>query len=169
MLSLLPWAAFWTHPIRILARLLANSLRGSSKSGFAQCIVSGLQCPHNSVCGWTLLWFEERFDSKSGVSTFSPDRYIGYCFHCFLSFRRSRSICDFYGNYAASSCCLVVPFKFVFTLGFWNSARKDQSWGKLGLFSIAVFAVTLISGIVVNSDYRGLLERISIGSTLVLD
>jgi hypothetical protein len=56
-------------------------------------------------------------------------------------------------------------------LGFWNSARKDQSWGKLALFSIAVFVVTLMSGIAtaafVNSDYRGLLERITIGSTLV--
>jgi sulfite exporter TauE/SafE len=66
---------------------------------------------------------------------------------------------------------LVVPCTFVFMLGFWNSARKDQSWGKLALFSIAVFVVTLISGIAtaafVNSDYRGLLERITIGSTLV--
>jgi sulfite exporter TauE/SafE len=66
---------------------------------------------------------------------------------------------------------LVVPCTFVFMLGFWDSGRKDESWGKLGLFSIAVFVVTLISGIAtaafVNSDYRGLLERITIGSTLV--
>ncbi len=66
---------------------------------------------------------------------------------------------------------LVVPCTFVFMLGFWNSTRKDEHWGKMGLFSIGVFAVTLISGIAtaafVNSDYRGLLERITIGSTLL--
>ena len=56
-------------------------------------------------------------------------------------------------------------------LGFWNCARKDPCWGKFGVFSIAVFVVTLVSGIVtamfVNSDFRGLLERITIGSTLL--
>jgi hypothetical protein len=66
---------------------------------------------------------------------------------------------------------LVVPCTFVFMLGFWNSVRKDERWGKLGIFSFAVFVVTLISGIMtaafVNSDYRGLLERITIGSTLL--
>ena len=66
---------------------------------------------------------------------------------------------------------LVVPCTFIFMLGFWNSARKDERWGKMGLFSIGVFAITLISGIAtaafVNSDYRGLLERITIGSTLL--
>jgi len=66
---------------------------------------------------------------------------------------------------------LVVPCTFVFMLGFWNSVRKDWRWGKLGIFSLAVFVVTLISGITtaafVNSDYRGLLERITIGSTLL--
>ena len=66
---------------------------------------------------------------------------------------------------------LVVPCTFAFELGFWNSTRKDERWGKFGLFSIAVFVVTLISGIAtaafVNSDYRGLLERITIGSTLL--
>jgi hypothetical protein len=66
---------------------------------------------------------------------------------------------------------LVVPCTFAFELGFWNSTRKDKHWGKLGLFSLIVFAVTLSSGIAtaafVNSDYRGLLERITIGSTLL--
>lgn len=66
---------------------------------------------------------------------------------------------------------LVVPCTFVFMLGFWNSVRNDDHWGKLGLFSIAVFVLTLISGIAtaafVHSDYRGLLERITIGSTLL--
>jgi hypothetical protein len=66
---------------------------------------------------------------------------------------------------------LVVPCTFVFMLGFWNSARKDVRWGKLALFSIAVFVVTLVSGVAtaafVNSDFRGLLERITIGSTLL--
>ncbi len=65
---------------------------------------------------------------------------------------------------------LVVPCTFAFELGFWNSAKKDARWGKLGLVSIAIFIVTLISGIAtaafVNSDYRGLLERLTIGSTL---
>ena len=66
---------------------------------------------------------------------------------------------------------LVVPCTFAFELGFWNSAKKDERWGKLGLISIAIFIVTLISGIAtaafVNSDYRGLLERLTIGSTLL--
>jgi sulfite exporter TauE/SafE len=66
---------------------------------------------------------------------------------------------------------LVVPCTFVFMLGFWNSARKDPRWGKLAIFSIAIFIVTLVSGIAtatfVNSDFRGLLERITIGSTLL--
>ncbi len=66
---------------------------------------------------------------------------------------------------------LVVPCTFVFMLGFGYSARKDARWGKLGLFSIAVFGVTLFSGIAtttfMNSDFRGLLERITIGSTLI--
>ena len=66
---------------------------------------------------------------------------------------------------------LVVPCTFVFMLGFWKNVRKDGRWGKLGMFSLAVFVVTLISGIMtaafVNSDYRGLLERITIGSTLL--
>jgi hypothetical protein len=66
---------------------------------------------------------------------------------------------------------LVVPCTFVFMLGFWNSARGDPRWGKLYLFSVAVFSVTLVSGIAtaafVNSDIRGLLERITIGSTLL--
>ena len=66
---------------------------------------------------------------------------------------------------------LVVPCTFVFMLGFWNSARRDPRWGKFDLFSVVVFAVTLVSGIAtatfVNSDIRGLLERITIGSTLL--
>jgi hypothetical membrane protein len=66
---------------------------------------------------------------------------------------------------------LVVPCTFVFMLGFWNSVKEDGRWGKLGIFSLAVFVVTLVSGITtaafVNSDYRGLLERITIGSTLL--
>jgi len=66
---------------------------------------------------------------------------------------------------------LVVPCTFVFMLGFWHSTRNDLGWGKLGLFSIAIFVVTLVSGIAtaafVNSKFRGLLERITIGSTLI--
>ena len=66
---------------------------------------------------------------------------------------------------------LVVPCTFAFELGFWNSTRKEERWGKLGLISAAIFVVTLISGIAtaafVNSDYRGLLERLTIGSTLL--
>jgi len=66
---------------------------------------------------------------------------------------------------------LVVPCTFVFMLGFWYAARKEPSWGKLGLFSIAIFVLTLVSGIAtaafVTSDFRGLLERITIGSTLI--
>ena len=65
---------------------------------------------------------------------------------------------------------LVVPCTFAFELGFWNGAKKDERWGKLGRISVAIFVVTLISGIAtaafVNSDYRGLLERLTIGSTL---
>jgi hypothetical protein len=62
---------------------------------------------------------------------------------------------------------LVVPCTFAFELGFWQNVRRDERWKKLGFFSIVVFVVTLISGIAtaafVNSDYRGLLERITIG------
>jgi hypothetical protein len=65
---------------------------------------------------------------------------------------------------------LVVPCTFAFELGFWHSARKAENWGKLGLFSIVIFVITLTSGIAtaafVNSDFRGLIERITIGSTL---
>ena len=66
---------------------------------------------------------------------------------------------------------LVVPCTFGFELGFWQNARKDERWKKLSLFSIGIFVITLVSGIAtaafVNSDYRGLLERITIGSTLI--
>jgi hypothetical protein len=66
---------------------------------------------------------------------------------------------------------LVVPCTFAFELGFWNITRKDERWRKLGIISAVIFVVTLISGIAtaafVNSDCRGLLERLTIGSTLL--
>jgi len=66
---------------------------------------------------------------------------------------------------------LVVPATFAFMLAFWRSARKDERWKKYGFFSLAIFVITLISGLAtvafVTSDFRGLVERITIGSTLV--
>jgi Protein of unknown function (DUF998) len=66
---------------------------------------------------------------------------------------------------------LVVPLIFAIELGFWRSARKDAKWQKFGKFSLVIFAITFIFGLMtvafVNSDYRGLLERITTGSFLV--
>lgn len=66
---------------------------------------------------------------------------------------------------------LVVPLIFAIELGFWRSARKDDHWLGYGKFSLAIFAVTLVFGLMtvafVNSDYRGLLERITTGSFLL--
>jgi hypothetical protein len=66
---------------------------------------------------------------------------------------------------------LVVPLIFAIELGFWRSARKDDKWRQYGKFSLVIFAITLVFGIMtvafVNSDYRGLLERITTGSFLL--
>jgi hypothetical protein len=66
---------------------------------------------------------------------------------------------------------LVVPFIFIIELGFWGAARKDPRWRRYDLFSLAIFAVTFVFGITtvafVNSDLRGLFERITTGSFLV--
>jgi hypothetical protein len=66
---------------------------------------------------------------------------------------------------------LVVPLIFALELSFWQGARKDSRWQGYEKFSLAIFAVTLVFGLTtvvfVNSDYRGLLERITTGSFLV--
>jgi hypothetical protein len=66
---------------------------------------------------------------------------------------------------------LVVPLIFALELSFWRSARADSRWRGYGKFSLAIFAVTLLFGLTtvafVNSDYRGLLERITTGSFLL--
>jgi hypothetical protein len=66
---------------------------------------------------------------------------------------------------------IVVPLIFALELSFWRSARKDSRWQGYGKFSLAIFAVTLIFGFTtfgfVNSDYRGLFERITTGSFLL--
>ena len=66
---------------------------------------------------------------------------------------------------------LVVPLIFALELSFWRSARKDSRWQGYGRFSLAIFAITLAFGFTtvafVNSDYRGLLERITTGSFLL--
>ncbi len=66
---------------------------------------------------------------------------------------------------------MVVPCTFAFELGFWQIARKDSLWRILDKFSLALFVITLISGVAtaafVSSNFRGLLERITIGSTLL--
>jgi len=66
---------------------------------------------------------------------------------------------------------IVIPLTFAIELAFWRSARKDDRWRSYGKFSLAIFAATLISGLLtvalLNSDIRGLLERIFIGSTLL--
>jgi sulfite exporter TauE/SafE len=66
---------------------------------------------------------------------------------------------------------LVVPLIFALELSFWRSARKNSRWQDYNKFSLAIFAVTLVFGLTtvafVNSDYRGLLERITTGSFLL--
>lgn len=66
---------------------------------------------------------------------------------------------------------LVVPLIFAIELGFWRSARKDDRWRGYGKFSLAIFAITLVFGLMtiafVNSDFRGLFERITTGSFLL--
>lgn len=66
---------------------------------------------------------------------------------------------------------LVVPFTFAFQLAFWRNATKDERWKKYGTFSLVIFVITLVFGLItvafVNSDFRGLIERITIGSTLL--
>ena len=66
---------------------------------------------------------------------------------------------------------LVVPLIFVIELGFWRSARKDERWLKYSTFSLVIFAITLVFGLItiafVNSDFRGLFERITTGSFLL--
>lgn len=66
---------------------------------------------------------------------------------------------------------LVVPLIFLIELCFWSSTRKDDRWRGYGRFSLLIFAVTLVFGLMtvafVNSDYRGLLERITTGSFLL--
>ena len=66
---------------------------------------------------------------------------------------------------------LVVPLIFALELSFWRGSRKDSRWQEYAKFSLAIFAVTLFFGIAtiafVNSDFRGLLERITTGSFLL--
>ena len=66
---------------------------------------------------------------------------------------------------------LIVPLIFAIELGFWRSARKDDKWRQHGKFSLLIFAITLVFGLMmvafVNSDYRGLLKRITTGSFLL--
>jgi hypothetical protein len=66
---------------------------------------------------------------------------------------------------------LVVPIIFALELSFWRATRNDVNWKGYGKFSLAIFAVTFVFGITtvafVNSDFRGLLERITTGSFLL--
>lgn len=66
---------------------------------------------------------------------------------------------------------LVVPLIFALELAFWRSVKKDDRWTGYGKFSLTIFFVTLVFGLltvaVVNSDYRGLFERITTGSFLL--
>ncbi len=66
---------------------------------------------------------------------------------------------------------LVVPLIFALELSFWRSTRTESPWKGYGKFSLAIFAVTLVFGLstvaFVNSDYRGLLERVTTGSFLL--
>jgi heme A synthase len=66
---------------------------------------------------------------------------------------------------------LVVPLTFAFELAFWRTARKDERWKNYSVFSLVIFIITLVFGLTtvvfVNSDVRGLFERITIDSTLL--
>ena len=66
---------------------------------------------------------------------------------------------------------LVVPLIFALELSFWWGAKKDSRLKGYDKFSLVIFAVTLVFGLAtvafVNSDFRGLLERITTGSFLL--
>jgi hypothetical protein len=66
---------------------------------------------------------------------------------------------------------LVVPLIFALELSFWRGSKKDDRWRGYGKFSLAIFAVTFVFGLatvaLVNSDIRGLLERVTTGSFLL--
>jgi uncharacterized protein DUF998 len=56
-------------------------------------------------------------------------------------------------------------------LSFWRAVRKDSRWSGYARFSLIIFFVNLIAGLTtvafVNSDIRGLLERLASGSFLL--
>lgn len=60
---------------------------------------------------------------------------------------------------------------FIMEAGFWHSTRKDSRWRGYDKFSLVIFAVTFVFGLttvaLVNSDLRGLFERITTGSFLL--
>jgi hypothetical protein len=66
---------------------------------------------------------------------------------------------------------LVVPLIFALEISFWRSAKKESRWKGYDKFSLAIFTVTFVFGLatvaLVNSDFRGLLERITTGSFLL--
>jgi hypothetical protein len=66
---------------------------------------------------------------------------------------------------------LVVPLIFALELSFLKGAKKDIRWLGYEKFSLAIFVITLVFGLatvaLVNSDFRGLLERITTGSFLL--
>ena len=66
---------------------------------------------------------------------------------------------------------LIVPCTFAFMLAFWRGAGKDERWRGYSVFSLVIFVVTLVSGLAtvafVATDFRGLVERVTIGSTLL--
>jgi hypothetical protein len=65
----------------------------------------------------------------------------------------------------------VVFATFLAELGFWRAIRNDSRWVGYARFSLIIFAVNLVAGLItvalVNSDIRGLLERFASGSFLL--
>jgi hypothetical membrane protein len=65
----------------------------------------------------------------------------------------------------------VVFATFLAELSFWRAVGSDNRWTGYARFSLVIFAVNLLAGLttvaLVNSDIRGLLERVSSGSFLL--
>jgi len=66
---------------------------------------------------------------------------------------------------------LVVPIVFAIELASWRATRRNDRWRLYSKFSLGIFVVTLVFGLLtvalVNSDLRGLFERITTGSFLL--
>jgi len=141
-------ADFWTPPSRTLVKPLVNSFKGVLR--IAICSDALLVIYNDLIIPFAVGLY---FGLKRGLTrslvlvTLVLTGILGTAVTVFFPLDAAGQSVTFTGMMHLVVVGLVVPCTFVFMIGFWNSARKDQSWGKLGLFSIGVFVVTLISGI----------------------